>query len=233
MNRPSMLFAWVVSLVVLPVITGAQAQPAGRPNILWIVSEDNNPYLGCYGDPVARTPPIDALSKAGNTYEHCFSQAPVCAPARFTLITGCYATSAGPAHQMRAQGHIPDFMRGFPAFLREAGYYTTNNAKTDYNAPIKMKDAWDESSKKAHWRNRKPGQPFFAVFNHEVTHESSVCGKLAPLPDGTDPKSVRLRAYSPDTPETRADLALYYDNHRRLDTQVATLLKQLDEDGLP
>src|SRR3954463_2936233 len=72
----------------------AQANAAGaRPNILWIVSEDNNPYLGCYGEKVARTPTIDQLAKEGVLYENCFSQAPVCAPSRFTLITGAYATS--------------------------------------------------------------------------------------------------------------------------------------------
>ena len=230
----------LIFIVLGWMASGALAQPVGRadvpltarPNILWIVSEDNNPYLGCYRDTIARTPTIDALAKQGILYENCFSQAPVCAPSRFTLITGVYATSAGPAHQMRAAGKIGDVIRGFPAYLRAAGYYTTNNAKTDYNAPINMKDAWDESSKKAHWRNRKAGQPFFAVFNHEVTHESSVFGKFSPLPNGTDPAKVRIPAYTPDCPETRADRALYYDNMHRLDNQVAALLKQLDDDGL-
>ena len=211
----------------------AQVADGGkRPNILWIVSEDNNPYLGCYGDKVARTPTIDALAKDGVLYQNCFSQAPVCAPSRFTLITGMYATSCQPASEMRASGKGPADLRGFPAYLRDAGYYTTNNAKTDYNAPIKMKDAWDASSKKAHWRNRPAGKPFFAVFNHEVTHESCLFGKFKPIPGGTNPADVRIPAYCPDTWETRADRALYYDQHRRLDEQVARLLAQLKDDGL-
>jgi arylsulfatase A-like enzyme len=208
-------------------------QPAGRPNILWIVSEDNNPYLGCYGDKLARTPTIDNLAKQGVLYENAFSQAPVCAPSRFSIITGMYATSCAPANHMRAVGHIPNGVRGFPAYLRDAGYYTTNNVKTDYNAPIDMKDTWDQSSKQAHWRNRRRAdQPFFAVFNHEVTHESSIFGKYPPLENGTDPAAVRIPAYCPDTPETRRDRALYYDNIARLDDQVAKLLRQLDSDGL-
>ncbi len=223
------LITLLLALLISPL---SRAQPPARPNILWIVSEDNNPYLGCYGDAIARTPTIDSLAVKGILYENCFSQAPVCAPSRFTLISGMYATSCAPANHMRASGKPPAELRGFPAYLRAAGYYTTNNAKTDYNAPIDMKDAWDESSKKAHWRNRKPGQPFFAVFNHEVTHESSIHGKQVPLPNGTDPASVRIPAYTPDTPETRADRALYYDNMRRLDGQVARLLQQIDEDGL-
>jgi len=207
-----------------------------RPNILWIVSEDNNPLLGCYGCKQVRTPTLDALAAQGVLYENCFSAAPVCAPSRFTLISGMYATSCGPANHMRAQGKIPRALRGFPAYLRDAGYYCTNNAKTDYNAPINMKDAWDESSNKAHWRNRPAGKPFFAVFNHEVTHESGLFpaaqAKLKPVARPADPARVELPAYHPDTPEFRRDWANYLDQMSRLDGQVARLLGQLDADGL-
>src|SRR4051812_26402557 len=224
---------WVIVGIALVLVGGfARAQEPARPNILWIVSEDNNPYLGCYGDKLAQTPTLDALAKEGILYRNCFSTAPVCAPSRFTLITGMYATSCGPALHMRASGKGPKDLRGFPAYLRAAGYYCTNNAKTDYNAPIDLKDAWDASGKNAHWRNRPKGKAFFAAFNHEVTHESSVFGKFEPLPDGTKPAEVRLPAYCPDTPEARADRALYYDQHRRLDQQVAELLRQLKKDGL-
>jgi len=221
-------------LTMMEHLRAGAASP--RPNILWIVSEDNNPYLGCYGDKVARTPVIDALAARGVLFENCFSTAPVCAPSRFTLISGMYATCCGPANHMRAQGRIPAFLRGFPAYLRDAGYYCTNNSKTDYNAPINMKDTWDESSRQAHWRNRPGGKPFFAVFNHEVTHESRVFPAARsgqkPLDRTTDPASVRLPAYHPDTPEFRADRAHYYDQMARLDEQVGRLLAALKEDGL-
>ena len=100
-----------------------------------LVSEDNDTLLGCYGDQLARTPTLDKLAADGILYERCFAQ-PVCAPSRFTLITGMYAVGHGPAHHMRAQGKIPTWLKGFPSLLREAGYYTSNNAKTDYNSPI-------------------------------------------------------------------------------------------------
>ena len=213
----------------------AKEAPA-RPNILWIVSEDNNPYLGCYGDKLARTPTLDGLAAKGILYENCFSQAPVCAPSRFTLISGMYATSCGPAEHMRAQGKIPAALHGFPAYLREAGYYCTNNAKTDYNAPINMKDTWDESSRTAHWRNRSAGKPFFAVFNHEVTHEGQLfpenIAKYKPLSHPTDPDRIELPPYHPDLPELRTDWANYFDQMARLDEQAARLLAQLEADGL-
>jgi len=208
------------------------AATGDRPNVLWLVSEDNNPYIGAYGDPLARTPTIDRLAAEGVRYERFFAPAPVCAPTRFGIITGMYASSVGPAHHMRADGNIPAWLRGFPAFLREAGYWCSNNRKTDYNAPIRIHDAWDQSSNRAHWRNRAPGQPFFSVFNHNVTHESSLHGDFEPLPDGVDPADVRLPAYHPDRPEMRADRALYYDQMTRLDGQLATRLAELTADGL-
>src|SRR5579862_94432 len=216
------------------LVYGFVASAADRPNILWLVSEDNNPFLGCYGDKLARTPTLDKLAKEGVLYERCFAQ-PVCAPSRFALITGMYAITAGPAEHMRAQGKIPKWLKGFPTFLHNAGYYTSNNAKTDYNSPIVPRDTWDESSNRAHWRKRPdPRQPFFSVFNHEVTHESCLFPeKELPLSfPPTDPASIRIPPYQPDTPEIRADWARYYNHMALLDAQIAEKLKALTDDGL-
>lgn len=214
----------------------APAQPSkpARPNILWLVSEDNGRFLGCYGDTLAHTPTIDKLSREGITYERCFAQ-PVCAPSRFALISGVFAVSCGPAEHMRASGKIPALMKGFPSHLRDAGYYASNNAKTDYNSPIDPSKTWDQSNRTAHYRNRKdPSQPFFAVFNHEVTHESCLFPSNGPalsIPP-TDPAKVRIPPYQPDTPEIRADWARYYDCLGALDDQIALKLKELEREGL-
>ncbi|MEI6675842.1 MAG: sulfatase-like hydrolase/transferase [Verrucomicrobiota bacterium] len=213
-----LLLAWLVPVAA-----------AERPNILWLVSEDNDCLLGCYGDALAKTPTLDKLASQGVLYERCFTM-PVCAPSRFTLISGMYPTTCGPAQHMRAQGNIPSWLKGFPAYLRAAGYYTTNNAKTDYNAPINIKEAWNASSKQAHYRNRSAGQPFFSVFNHEVSHESCL------FPQGEsslfDPASMRIPPYQPDTPEMRADWARYYTRIAQLDSQIAAKLKDLADSGM-
>lgn len=230
MNR--ILFT-TAALLLTPHARLAAAE-AERPNILWLTSEDNGAYLGSYGDPLAHTPTLDKLAREGVLYERCFAQ-PVCAPARFTLITGLYAATAGPAQHMRAQGKIPTGLRGFPALLREAGYYTSNMVKTDYNAPISAREAWNQSSKTAHWRQRPvPGQPFFSVFNHTVTHESCLFPvKELPLDFAPmDPARVRIPPYQPDTPEIRADWARYYNHIRLMDGQIATKLRELEQDGL-
>ena len=126
--------------------TRAEAAGGERPNFVWFLSEDNNPYIGAYGDPVARTPTLDKLAAEGIRYETVHSAAPVCAPSRFALLTGKYAETCGPAHNMRAIARKPDWIRGFPEYLRAAGYYTTNNVKTDYNATVDLAATWDESS---------------------------------------------------------------------------------------
>jgi arylsulfatase A-like enzyme len=211
----------------------AAAQP-DRPNILCLVSEDNDTFLGCYGDKLARTPTLDKLSREGVTYERCFT-CPVCAPSRFNIIAGMSPETCGPAQHMRAQGNIPSWLRGFPALLREAGYFTSNNAKTDYNSPISIKDAWTAQGKQAHWRaNRDKSKPFFSVFNHEVTHESCLFPEkelafdFVPL----KPSEVRIPPYQPDTPEIRADWARYYNHMLVMDGQIAAKLRDLEKDGL-
>ena len=227
-------FLWVLALAGWSAPGPISAAELSRPNILWLVSEDNDTFLGCYGDRLARTPTLDRLAREGVLYEYCFAE-PVCATSRFTLITGTYCVGCGPAEHMRAQGKIPAWLKGFPALLRAAGYYTSNNAKTDYNAPIKIEQAWDQCSKKAHWRKRPEArQPFFSVFNHEVTHESCLFPvKELPLDfPPTDPAQVRLPRYQPDTPEMRADWARYYNHMALLDGQIAAKLKALEADGL-
>ncbi len=216
-----------IQILALLILAGF-AHAADRPNILWLVSEDNGRFLGCYGDPIARTPTIDKLAKEGVLYERCFSM-PVCAPSRFTLISGMYPTTCGPAEHMRAKGNIPSWLKGFPAYLRATGYYTSNNDKTDYNAPISVTEAWNESSKTASWRKRTPGQPFFSVFNYMTTHESCLFGGGKP---SFDTAKMRIPPYQPDTKAIRADWARYYTRMEKMDGQVAEKLKELADDGL-
>lgn len=214
-------------LTVYSLSLRAQNQES-RPNILWIVSEDNSPLLGCYGDKFATTPNIDKLATQGVLYENAFCAAPVCAPSRSTLITGMLASSMG-TENMRSEYPIPAFIKFFPRYLREAGYYTTNSAKKDYNT-IDQPEAWDESSTSATYKNRKFGQPFFAVFNLQVSHESNIHTPLASLKH--DPEKVPIPPYHPRTPEMKHDWAQYYDKLQTMDEQVDKLLQELNEAGL-
>ena len=233
MRRRSVVFWAAVCAVltawhVLPAATAAAEAKKPRPNVLWITCEDIGPELGCYGDEYATTPNLDRLAAKGMKYLYAWSNAPVCAPARSTIITGVYPPSIGSQH-MRSMSRLPEEMKMYPCYLREAGYYCTNNSKQDYNLGLTGK-VWDESSGRAHWKNRKPGQPFFAIFNITVTHESRI--RTRPHKCVHDPAKAPVPAYHPDTPEVRLDWAQYYDNITTMDGMAGRLLAELEDAGL-
>ena len=215
------------------------------PNILWITVEDMSPTLGCYGDRFARTPSLDAFAKESILYTNAFAVSPVCSPSRSTLITGMYNASMG-THQMRSSNRLPTGVEGFPSLLRKAGYYTSNNVKTDYNCAENkrlVEESWNLSSAEAHWKDRESGQPFFAVFNDMTTHQSRtmvwpyavfqkhVQSRLSKH-QISDPEAVPLPPYYPDTPVVRRTVARFYDCVSVMDQNVQRLLDQLEEDGL-
>ncbi len=215
-----------------------------RPNILWVSFEDTNPFYGCYGDRVARTPHLDTLAAQGCRWTHCFSTAGVCAPARSAVITGMYPITIG-THHMRTThvqpetpelptpyaAVVPHYVKCFTEYLRAAGYYCTNNEKTDYQFDPPL-TAWDECGPHAHWRNRPdPQQPFFAVFNPTRTHESGMWDDKQASPD-FDPQAITLPPYFPDTPAVRLAMARMYTHIERSDRELGALLAQLEEDGL-
>ncbi len=232
MPRPTvqprfLLMATLVTVAIASIAVPAMAADE-RPNILWISSEDHGPHMGCYGDRYATTPNVDRLAARGVIYLHCWSNAPVCAPARTTLISGMYAPSTGSEH-MRSMVAYPRGMKMFPQRLREAGYYATNNSKEDYNI-TQPGQVWDESSRKAHWSKRPDGKPFFAVFNSTISHESKI--RQRPHTPVHDPAGVRVPAYHPDTPEVRRDWAQYYDVVIEADADAGRHLDELARAGL-
>jgi len=214
----------------LAAVAGSAQAGEARPNILWLVSEDNNPFIGAYGDALAHTPTIDRLGAQGVLYRNAYSTAPVCAPSRFGILTGIYPESCAPAEHMRARAALPHGFATYPELLRSAGYYCSNNAKTDYNSDVDPAAIWDVSGGKAHWRDRPAGKPFMAVFNYETTHESRLF--LKPTEGSVRPEQVRVPAYLPDTPAIRGDIASYYNLIEKMDGQLAERLAELEADGL-
>ncbi|MGI8907201.1 MAG: sulfatase-like hydrolase/transferase [Candidatus Sumerlaeaceae bacterium] len=212
---------------------------AEKPNILWITCEDMSPDLGCYGDTAAHTPNLDLFASQAMRFTNTFAAAPVCAPSRSSLITGMYPTTIG-THHMRSKAVPPAYVRCFTEYLRAAGYYCTNNSKTDYNfdSPV---TAWDENGRSAHWKNRPAGTPFFSVFNLISTHESKfhqskeeIEKLLLDVPAGERHSTavVPLPPYYPDTPIVREDMARYYDLITAMDKQAGALLRELEDEQL-
>ncbi|MDQ3439495.1 MAG: sulfatase [Planctomycetota bacterium] len=243
----------VLSLCSATAANAQSTKPSssGKPlNILWLSVEDMSPWLACYGDKTAPTPNVDRLAREGVRYANAFATTPVCAPARHTIITGMYATSTGAMHmrngsRSKAAGRNeanaydgiplyeavpPPAVRCFPEYLRAAGWYATNNVKTDYQF-TPPPTAWNESSGKAHWRNRKDGQPFFAVFNCTFTHEGQAFPDAQERADVVKPSDVSVPPYYPDTPTVRDTLAQTYNNIVAMDKWVGERLAEVEKDG--
>jgi len=231
MTFPKSFRVLATASIAIPAILSAAAaeqRTTARPNVLWLIIEDSTTnFVGPYGDPLARTPTADRLAAEGIVFDRCYT-APVCAPSRNSLATGRYASAMGTQH-MRSTRPLPEGVRVFTSFLRESGYYCTNNFKTDYNTSSDWSAAWDEVSQKADWRGRGPGQPFFAMFTFMQSHEEFIQTRR---PLKTDPKKVRIPGYLPDLPAVRSDLAQYYDLVESADAAAGAVLAQLESDGL-
>jgi len=229
------LFASIVVCLTVGLVSFGQA--AERPNVVWIVSEDNSVhYLEHFFAGGAKAPNIEALARHGLTFNHAFSNGPVCSVARTTLATACYGPRIGTQfHRRYKMAPMPEGLRMFPAYLRDSGYYTTNNSKKDYNA-VEDKGVWDESSRNASWRNRPDkSQPFFHMQSHPPSHESSLHFKQTTYENektATDPNSVRLADYFPDTPLFRYTHARYHDRMAVIDGIVGDTVAKLKEDDL-
>jgi uncharacterized sulfatase len=233
-------------LCVLGCAVGVARAAAGeddpsRPNILWLSVEDIGPHLGCYGDPHAITPNLDKLAEDGTRFTRVFATQPVCHPARSGIITGMYPNTIGTHHMIGEWATLPEWVRPFPQYLREAGYYCTNNGKEEYQfAKPSSGDIWDESSRQAHWRNRQDGQPFFAVFNFMGTHETGIRNKpwfqKATAALGQDQRQkpaalTNLPPYYPDTPVVRESWKRYYETMTAMDAWVGEKVAELKASG--
>jgi arylsulfatase A-like enzyme len=204
-----------------------------RPNILWINSEDNGTYIGCYGDKVAQTPNLDLLAQQGFRYTNCFANAPVCAVMRSSWILGIPAITTG-THHMRSKFRVPESLLPYPALLKEAGYYMTSNGRTDYNNSSFDSEIWDEYGRRAHYRNRPEGKPFFHNYNILATHEGQIFNDLYPEKyplEGSPSKEIIIPPYQVETPENYADWQRVYERVSDMDSQVGEYLRELKESG--
>lgn len=214
--------------VVVLVIAAAPAKSssAARPNFLWLVSEDNDPFLGCFGDKFARTPRLDALAAEGLAYTRAFANAPVCAPSRSTLITGMYASTLGTLH-MRSRYRIPAEFGFYCTYLRNAGYFCMNPGKTDYNIAGNDQAPWDKGK---NWSDAPADKPWMLVLNIFTTHESILHGTKVHPEFLKEP--FALPPYHPDTPEIRSNWVDYYHDVTKMDGEVGAILDRLAAAGL-
>jgi len=237
MNKTTLRPIALGIVLLVSLFLGSAAWSADRPNFVWLISEDNSKhYLKLFDGRGAPTPNIEKLADHGIVFDRAFSNAPVCSVARTTLITGCYAPRLGTQYHRRSKlVPLPEKLQMFPAYLREAGYYTTNKAKKDYNA-IEGKGVWDASSNRATWRNRpSKDTPFFHKQSFGMSHESSLHFPREQMERAelkTSPNDVTLSPRHPDTPTFRYTYARYHDRIGLIDDVVGSVVAELEKDGL-
>lgn len=250
----------LISVCLSVSLIEAQKKHTKPLNVVWISTEDMGPILGSYGIDAIKTPNLDKLAKEGVRYTNAYSTVGVCAPSRFSIITGMYAARLG-AHNMRTGDYhnyktpeevthqtykrvrdktgrnVPEYeivppsnIQCFTEVLRKEGYYCANNFKCDYQFNAPF-TAWDEVSDTVSYKDAPEGTPFFFVRNFMVTHESRIWQrKDEPLT--VNPKDVIVPDYFADIPEVRSDIARKYSNIEEMDRQVGELMKDLEADGL-
>lgn len=214
------------------------ADPPKRPNIVWICAEDMSANMSCYGETAIQTPNIDRLAREGARFSNAFVTCPVCSPSRSAVITGMYQTTIG-AHNHRSSRHqtkirLPEQIQLIPEYFKQAGYYVSNGGmfstdpnkrpekgKTDYN--FEFDPSLYHGSD---WRDRKPGQPFFAQIQLHGGKNRS-----AKVPHPVDPNSVTLPPYYPDHPVLRNDWAEYLNSVIQTDIEVGRILDRLVNEG--
>lgn len=217
-----------------------------RPNILWITIEDTSPqFIGCYGNKNASTPVIDKLAVEGIRFTNAFSTGTVCSPSRSAIITGVPTYKMGTGNH-RSNYPIPDFIHGFPYFLKKQGYYTSNNVKTDYNIANEkafIEEAWNECSNTASWIGRETNQPFFSVFNFAESHQSRTMSMSfdwyvknvwnhLPESDRIADSAFEMPPFYNDTPEMRKQFARVYNSIKLTDNRIGALIKKLEKDNI-
>ena len=217
-----------------------------KKNILWLVCEDQSLFFSSYFDSIAKTPNLDELASNGIVYDNFFAVSPVCSPSRSSIITGMYPTTIGTQHMraykknkdsINSKTNLPFYsaapkrnIKFFTENLRKKGYFCTNNSKEDYNMQISPL-AWDESNKYAHWRNRNENQPFFSVFNFNITHESRIWGNYKKHSKNETNKII-LPPFFPNNNTIKNDFVTNYKNIEKLDKQIGEIINQLKDDGL-
>ena len=251
-SRRDLFEKGVGALGVLTAATAQTVNPANRPNILYVILEDTGPNFGCYGEPLVRTPHIDAFARQGIRFTHAFSAAPVCSPSRSSLMTGRYQTNIGAHNHRTWEWHKKELAapaRHICDWFRDAGYFTCNlqpppghrteangaagAGKVDLNflasGPDKARffDGYD-------WNQRRDGQPFFAHVTIIETHKGPgwKIARQRPPSELVDPAQLTLAAYCPDSPISRDENANYLDAISLSDGYLGQVLARLETEGL-
>lgn len=250
-----------VMMVVCCALCLAGPAFAAPRNVVLIVADDQSQTLGCYGDPIAQTPNLDAIAADGTMFRHAFATTASCSASRSVILTGLHNHANG------QYGHVHYFHKfqsydnvlSLPRILSAAGYRTAQIGK--YHVAPQEVYAFDEYLK-GNARNvfamaeasrsvieSDSDKPFFLYMATSDPHRGGGwANELANQPDRFgnpapgrsfkgikevlyDPDEVPVPGFLPDTPECRSELAQYYQSQSRIDQGIGKLVEILKEAG--
>lgn len=210
-----------------------------KPNFVFIIADDvgwND--IGCYGNSVVKTPNIDRLSREGVQFSNAFLTASSSSPSRCSIISGKYPHSNGAAelHSPLPSDEIP-----FPLLLKENNYYTAHAGKWHMGKPATR--AFDRYTDDNGYKNGNGGENNWVRFLNERPREKPFffwfASHDAHRPWGADtseithdPQAIKVPLFFADTPETRQDIASYYNEISRLDYFVGKVRQELEQQGV-
>lgn len=223
----------ILFLVIFFLLISFVASAQQRPNIIVFIADDAGwRDFGCYGNPVIKTPHIDQLAKQGMKFNQAFLTTPQCSPTRTSLLSGQFA------HTVRTEDlHSPldESVETVADKLKSAGYYTALLGKSHLGQEATNKfDAFfpgqgnpmpQDFAKVLSSSTEAPFFTWYAFIDpHRVYEENTI-------PDPHDPSNVIVPPYLADTPDTRKDLAMYYDEITRMDRNIGEVMRMLKEEG--
>ena len=233
----AMTLGWAYSAGTSAAAAGEGQSKTARNVVLFVADDHGMGDAGCYGNPVVKTPALDALAAAGTRFTHAFCTTASCSPSRSVILTGLYNHANGMYGLQHSYHHFQSFsnIKSLPVLLHEAGYRTAVAGK--YHVAPEEVYRFDQTlrgpSPEAMADRCKsfiaadPGQPFFLYFCTTEPHRPFAREGSDPI----DPAKVIVPPYLPDTPETRDELAKYYASIQRADKGLGRLMEILKQTG--
>ncbi len=227
-----------VGSLCLTGLRAGEPQQKKRPNILlYVVDDQGSDDAGCLGNPVIKTPGLDALAQTGVTFTNAFCTTASCAASRSVILSGLYSHANGMYGHSHACHHFSCFdnFKSLPVRLSEAGYRTASAGKYHvapepvfhFDEYIRGPSPREMADKTRRILADESGKPFFLYFCTNEPHRPFRRGGADPV----DPADVIVPPYLPDIPECREELAQYYMSTQRADSGLLRLMELLKETG--
>ena len=254
---------FVTLLWVVLIAGGTAAIPgqalAAKKNVVLFVTDDQGQDAGCYGNPVIKTPNLDALAKEGTLFKYAFATTASCSASRSVILTGLHNHANAHYGHEHSYHHFSsyDWVKTLPVIMEKAGYRTARIGKY-HVAPAEVyrfqqalpgnsRNPVQMANNVRELIGEKSDKPFFLYFctsdphrgggvDEESPYKPNLFGNNEQYPGVTeveyDPKDVIVPPFLPDTPTCRAELAEYYQSVSRIDQGLGQLIRNLKEAGV-